>query len=37
VGAGLLIILMGIATIAMPIKTLSDSADSMHHGMHNRQ
>ncbi len=37
VGAGLLIILMGIATIAMPIMKLSNSAESMHHGMHNRQ
>ena len=36
-GAGLLIILMGIATIAMPIMKLSNSADSMQHGMHNRQ
>ena len=36
-GAGLLIILMGIATIAMPIMKMSNSADSMQHGMHNRQ
>ena len=36
-GAGLLIILMGIATIAMPIMKLSESSGSMHHGMHNRQ
>ena len=37
VGAGVLIILMGIATTAMPIMKLSDSADSMHHGMHNSE
>jgi hypothetical protein len=36
-GAGILIILMGIATIAMPVSSLSSSDESMQHGMHNRQ
>jgi sulfite exporter TauE/SafE len=35
IGAGLLIILMGIATIAMPVMKLSSSDDAMQHGMHN--
>lgn len=34
VGVGLLIVALGIATIAMPVMKLSSPADSMQHGMH---
>ena len=34
VGAGLLIVALGIATIAMPAMKLSSSGESMQHGMH---
>lgn len=34
VGAGLLIVALGIATIAMPVMNLSSSGDPMHHDMH---
>ena len=34
VGAGLLIIALGLATIAMPVMKLSNSGESVQHGMH---
>jgi sulfite exporter TauE/SafE len=37
VGAGLLIVLIGIATIAMPVMKLSSSDQPMQHGMHSTQ
>ena len=37
VGAGLLIVLIGVATIAMPVTKLSGSDDAMQHSMHNNR
>jgi sulfite exporter TauE/SafE len=37
VGAGLLIIALGLATIAMPVMKLSGPGESMQHGMHDSQ
>ena len=34
VGAGLLIVVLGLATIAMPVMKLTQSGDSMDHGSH---
>ena len=34
VGAGLLIVALGLATIAMPVMKLSGPGESMQHGMH---